>query len=167
MHKADMNAEMLRHLYGFVPAKMDDLGDTVSEPTTVFRVEMPNGKGPYNSGLDNGTHEIYDFLDANGAVEPARRNNESMSMTGRAFHRAFGKAHYGLDSTAAVQHWFNWKVRHYLRDYGAELVEYEVQPGQNILPVGEGEVIFNKHLAKRVSSYDLVGMGAERAMQIA
>ena len=134
-------------------------GEVLDAPRGVFRVEMPNGKGPFNAFPDDRAagDKIYEVLARYGADRRAVENNERMGLTGTGFFREHGGAHYGFASLAAVADWFVEDARRYLRDrWGASLVEYEVPAGESVLEVGHGEVIFNKSRAKRVAEHDLV-----------
>ena len=142
-------------------------GKPVTEVTTVFRVEMPNGRGPYNSDLPNG-HEIYEKI-ANlkdpgyNCVRLAAANNEQMGVTEQKFLNTHGNADYGCDSLAAIRDWFPDKARKFLAKHDAKLVEYKVPVGGFVEVVGHGEVLFDKTKAERVSDYDLVKLKGEAA----
>lgn len=162
MHRIDAEMEFRKLLMmlatGIAPAGE---GEPVEQPTRVFRVEMPNGYGPYNSGLDGDTGEIYRVICSKkpgyGCANMARLNHEQMGITEDEFLQAHGKAHYGCDSIKSVENWFGNKAREYLRDeWGAKLIEYEIPEGEYLLTVGHGEIIFNRDTSKRVCEYDLV-----------
>lgn len=136
------------------------IGQPVTAPTTVFRVEFPNGNGPYNSGLPN-AHEIYEALADYEAPEMncvwlAAKNHENMNVTGHAFREAHGHADYGCDSVEALNRWFPIKARKYLAEQGAGLIEYEIPVGGFLAKTGLGEVIFDRHAATKVQTLNLV-----------
>lgn len=147
-----------RALYASIygqPAKEHDLGEAVKAPTTVWRMEIPGGEGIFSS--PGRTNALYDKLRALGADRLARKNNERMGITGTGFYRRFGHAHYGCDSPQSLDNWFNIDCRRFVqKELDARIVEYQVRPGQHILPVGHGEVIFNRFAARNLGQYDAV-----------
>jgi hypothetical protein len=143
-------------------AAANDPGKPVEQPTTVYRVEMPNGNGPYNSGLPN-ARDIYKaianpFHPEMDCVRLANQNHENINQTGSQFRAEHGHADYGCDSLDAVKAWFPIKAREFLAGLGGSVVEYELAVGDPLLGVGNGEVIFNRHTAKRVRSLGLVDL---------
>jgi hypothetical protein len=155
-----------------------DTGQPVAHPTLVYRVEMPNGRGPYNSGLDGDDHTIYDRICGASNDGPlynergerqwdcaslARENNEQMGITEAAFKEAHGHAAYACDSLQAIASWFPTGAREYLRDnWDARLLVYEVPVGGYLATVGNGEVLFSRPAARVVDTLDLVTMTSVR-----
>lgn len=133
-------------------------GKLAGKPTPIFRVEMPTGRGPFNSGLPE-QKEIYEKLagdfDCVKLADPDH-NCELMGITEKAFKDKHGHAAYGCDSLKAVNDWFSLKARKYLAKFGAKIVEYEVPATGYIAPTGHGEVIFNRAECKRVRELDVV-----------
>lgn len=166
MHPDVRNAlyqkSIMEMIYGDKIVGVEEEGEALSAPRSVFRVEMPNGKGPFNPGESfrrkhgfYGT-EWYDYLHDQGADKPADKSGSRMGLTGAAFYVANGAAHYGFDNPQGVKHWFNLKAREFLAKYGGKIVEYQVQPGERVLETGEHEVIFNKDRARRTGEFDLI-----------
>lgn len=162
VEEAHYKAAMIKMLYGDESKWIEDEGELLAAPRSVFRVEMPNGKGPFNPGRSFKAkygfygNEWYDFLHDQGADKPAGRSGSRMGVTGAKFYAMNGAAHYGFDNPAGAQHWFNRPARKFLHRYGGALIEYEVQPGERVLETGEHEVIFNKDRARRVGEFDLI-----------
>lgn len=132
------------------------IGEPVTVPTYVYRIEMPNGMGPFNSGLGRPS-EIYDAI-CNGCLGKcdALAENEQMGVTEAAFRAAHGHADYGCDSIDAIHNWFPEPARKYLaKKWGAKLMKYEVAPGQYLMQVENGEIVFDMHSAKVVDALDL------------
>jgi hypothetical protein len=136
-------------------------GTPVKKPTTVFRIEMPNGRGPYNSGLPN-EHEIYEMICGDNGpdldcVRLAKKNFEKCGITDRAFKDAHGRGTaYGCDSMKSLHEWFPIKAREYLHGFGARVIEYQLPVGAPLAKVGHGEIIFDRLHSKRVREFDLV-----------
>ena len=148
----------------------------LTAPVTVYRVEMPNGKGPYNSEMGPmGGKYIYARL-CMGALgtralgEPcwdcsrlARENDETMDEVAADFHARFGHANFGCDSLGAIRAWFPDAPRRYLRDdWGARLIEYQVPAGQHLRTLANGEVVFSAPDAAKVGTLDLVTLAPEK-----
>lgn len=161
-----MNIEdLLISIMGDSIPGVGDIGKPCTHPVKVYRVEMPNGRGPYNSGLGHGS-EIYTRLASNrrthgqtcwDCTHLAGENHEQMGITERAFRNAHGHASYGCDTLDALKNWFPEGARQYLRDeWSATVIEYEVQKGDYLLTVGNGEVIFNRTTAKEITRLDPV-----------
>jgi hypothetical protein len=161
--------ELLTDLFAAIigAAHSDDTGNKVSKDTTIYRVEMPTGRGPYNSGLEE-QNEIYERICShashNKKKEPcwdcaklASKNHEKMGITEHAFKKAHGHAAYACDSLEAVSNWFEQGAREYLRDqWQAKIVVYVIPKGEYMMTVGNGEVVFSKPACKRIKELDLV-----------
>jgi hypothetical protein len=150
---------MFMLLLKMMGAKSFGVGKPVEAPFSVFRVEMPNGNGPFDSELPN-SHEIYEHIAvAKPGFDCARfagENHEHMAYSGNAFRAAHdGHANYGCDSLDAIKQWFPDKARKYLAGLGAKIVQYEVPAGESIVREGHGEVVFNRHAAKVVGEQPL------------
>jgi hypothetical protein len=143
----------------FLGSVMRGAGHPVSKPVRVFRLEMANGNGPYNSGLPN-SHEIYEKIcDCDPGffcVRNAILNREQCGVTDRAFHEAHGHSNYACDSLESLKDWFPDKAREYLAQFGAKIVEYEIPVGEYMEKVGCGEVIFNRHKCRKLRELDAV-----------
>jgi hypothetical protein len=143
----------------FKPTKICGIGKRLDKPTTVYRIEMPNGKGPYNSGLPN-SEEIYWTIckpePGYDCAKFATMTNEQCGVTEKAFYDAHGSAEYGCSSLKALTDWFGKPAREYLKSFGAKVMVYEVQPNDYLLSLPHGEVVFNKLLAEHRGTLDLV-----------
>jgi hypothetical protein len=131
-------------------------GKPIPAPTKVYRVEMPNGNGPYNSDLPN-AREIYETIcdtetPGMGCARLAKANHEKMGVTEREFLDAHGEAFYGCDSLKSLRKWFRGAARKYLAGYGATIVVYELPEGSPVEKVGRGEVIFARSLGRKVAT---------------
>lgn len=133
-------------------------GESVAARTKVYRVEMPNGHGPFNSGLRN-AEAIYQHICSG---EPGftcdrleRANGAQMGLSDHAFEEANGECEYGCETVRDVCLWFPRGSREYLDGLGARCVVYEVQPGDRIARCGNGEVLFCLHRAKRTTELRL------------
>lgn len=148
------------------PTVMEDT--VLAAPVTVYRVEMPNGNGPYNSDLP-AAEEIYArlcfgergtrLLGATcwNCADLAVANNETMDNAAADFHHRFGHANFACDSLDAIKAWFPEGARRYLRDeWGARLIVYTVPAGQHLRTLANGEVVFSKPDATRTGTLDLV-----------
>jgi hypothetical protein len=140
-------------------------GKPVKAPLTVYRVEMPDGHGPYNSHLPN-AKAIYDKLCGTSPKHPgfncaqlARKNREQCGLSDHAFVQAHGEGDYGCLTIEAIEDWFPLGARRYLRTLSAQLIEYEVPKGGYVAELGSGEVLFVRSKAKRVRALDLVKLG--------
>lgn len=145
----------------------NDIGKPVESPLTIYRVEMPNGRGPYNSGLGKG-QEIYDRLCSThghnwkgqqcwDCSELAAENHEQMGITEKAFKEKHGHAAYGCTSLEAIGNWFPKGARQYLRDnWHAKIVVYALPKGKYAMFTGHGEVVFSKPEARQTRTLDLV-----------
>jgi hypothetical protein len=132
-------------------------GSPVKEPTFVYRVEMPNGNGPFNSHMGD-SHKIYDAIcNPDKGWDCSRlAKGEQMGVTEFEFRKAHGHADYGCASLEALQNWFPKPAREYLNKYSAHCVVYRLEKGQHLLPTQNGEVIFDKHSATRVGVLDII-----------
>lgn len=130
-------------------------GKPVSKPTRVYRVEMPGGGGPFNY-----SSHVYDVICSGkpgfNCDHLAALNHEQMDLTSAAFRAAHGHAEYACDSLASLGNWFPRPARVYLKRLGAKIAVYEVQVGDSIAVVGQGEVIFSKPDAVPVTVLDVV-----------
>lgn len=137
------------------------IGKPISRPRTVFRIELPNGRGPYNTGRAD-QQETYKAICNGGkgfnCAALARKNREQCGYTDRAFYRAHnGQMRYACDSLSAVKEWFAEPSRRYLREkLQAELAVYRLPVGTDVLEVGNGEIIFDPRPAKKIASKDVV-----------
>jgi len=134
-----------------------DIGQPVTRATSVFRIEMPNGHGPFNSGLGN-EMEIYETLANLHCADFARDTNEQCGRTEAAFHEAHGDAEYACKSMYWLKKWFNPASRQYLVQYNAVLKEYSVLPGDCILEIANGEVVFSRKDAQLIATYELTSL---------
>jgi hypothetical protein len=136
-----------------------DAGEPVKEPVMVYRLEMENGHGPYNSGLPN-AREIYMQLSQPvpgfNCVKNAILNRENINTSFVEFYQTHGHVNFACDSLEAVTHWFPDKARKYLKQYGGRIVEYQIPVGGYLLKVGQGEVVFNRHESNRGREFDVV-----------
>jgi len=144
-------------LYGYVPKKAGR-GQPVEKPVRVYRIELPNGNGPFNSDLPN-AHEIYEEI---SKPEPgfdcshlARLNHEQMGVTEEEFQEAHGPAAYACEDLKALRKWFPDPARDYLAQYGARVVVYEVPAGAHLAKIGHGEVLIARNECRRVETLDL------------
>src|SRR4051812_41770415 len=112
--------DLIEQLFGGPPPFRDyGPGRPVHEPTEVFRVELPNGRGPFNSGLPN-AHEIYDRI---GTEHLERDNGGQCGLSDHEFAEAHdGEAEYGCDSLESLALWFPKGCRAYLKRLGARVV---------------------------------------------
>lgn len=129
-----------------------DEGQPAEQPTRLYRIEFPNGRGPFNSVRED-AKVIYDRL-----AEPVPgfdctrlAKGEQCGLTEGRFYRAHGDACYACDSLDALHHWFPDAARRYLADLGAKLIEYVVPTGAPLLPIHNGEVVFDRRSAHRVA----------------
>jgi hypothetical protein len=131
-----------------------DKGHRVSKPTRVYRVEMPNGIGPFNY-----SKEVYAVICSGkpgfNCDHLADVNHEQMDVTSAAFRQAHGHAEYACDSIASLNRWFPLPARRYLKTLGAKIAVYEVPKGGFLAVVGSGEVIFSKCDSKPVDLLDV------------
>lgn len=136
-------------------------GEVTTEPMTLYRVEMPNGHGPYNSELPN-AEEIYLRLCLPQPVgwdcaRFAREAHEQMGVTDLAFFKAHGNATYACVSEAAIQAWFPEPARRFMAGLGAKLVEYDLPAGSHVLRTpAHGEIVFVKAEANKVEERALI-----------
>jgi len=161
MSNADFNL-LLRLLTGDI--REGETGEPVKEPTHVYRIEMPTGYGPFNSGLPN-SHEIYEDLtrDEPGWPGYLLRNcpsmkREQMGVTEQAFREAHGHAAYGCIDLKSMNTWFPRPAREYLQPLGAKIICYCLQPGDYLLCLteSEGEIVFNPKSATIVETIDVL-----------
>lgn len=146
-----------------IPARiaMGDAGAPVKKPVRVFRLEMPNGNGPYNSGLPD-ERDIYlklclpDECGGFDCARLARECGEQMGITEKEFLDAHGHANYGCLKVEDIYAWFSDNARRYLSKYDAKIVEYEIPVGGHLLKVHDKEVIFNRHECRKVAEYDIM-----------
>lgn len=131
-------------------------GTPVPAPTPVYRIEMANGRGPYNSGLPN-AEEIYWTLAATKPGFDCTRlaEGEQCGFTEARFYQAHGDASYGCSSREALCQWFPKPARDYLAAQGAELVEYVLPKGAPLEPIHNGEVLFDRAQAHCVAKAPL------------
>lgn len=140
------------------------VGSPVDEDTIVYRIEMPNGRGPYNSKIDD---EIYHRLcnpvgineqgqECWDCISLAAKNNEQCGITDQDFEEAHGSAVYACDSLQAIENWFPKGAREYLSGFGAKIVVFKIPKGQPIAVVGHGEIIMSKITAIEVDRLDVV-----------
>jgi hypothetical protein len=158
----DMMYRMVTQMLG---VKAGDKGKRISAPLTVYRVELPNGHGPYNSGRPD-AEKIYEKLCGTSPKHPgfdcarlARMDHEKCGITDYAFSQAHGEADYGCLTLEAIGDWFSLEARRYLRTLSAQLIEYEVPKGGYVSKLGHGEVLFVRDKAKRVRALDVVKLG--------
>lgn len=142
-----------------------DTGTKTDAAMLVYRVEMPNGRGPYNSGL-GAPDEIYDVICATkrgyDCARNASLNGEQMGVTEQAFFEARGDAEYACESIEAIRDWFPTPARRYLaKRWNARLHIYEVPCGGYVLKPGRGEVIFSRKDARPVKVVDLIDLQTE------
>ena len=150
------------------PVRFGETGAPVTEPTDVFRIEMPTGRGPFNSDLPN-RNTIYEelvkpvegwpgYLLQDPAFLP-----EQMGITEVAFGKAHGDAHYGCESLVSINTWFPRPSRDYLAPLGAKIVRYTIPTGGYLLRLdAAGEVVFNKYQCSRAEDYPVTLDIAER-----
>lgn len=152
--------------------RQGEIGEPVSAPTRVYRVELPNGNGPFNTGLPE--HRIiYDDLVKNEKGWPGwllyncpAMRREQMGITERAFKETHGAAFYGCRDLRSVATWFPPPSRQYLAKYSAEILCYELPAGSYLLQLdSEGEVVFNKFEAKVVERLPITAPIEERIEQ--
>lgn len=146
----------LRNL--FEPIKRAGRGHKLAKPTRVYRVEFPNGAGPYNSRRPDG-EDIYDTICAPAegfnCARNAGLNREQMGVTERDFADAHGDAAYACDGLESLHDWFPDKARAYLAGLGCHGAVYEVPAGGHLATIGRGEVLFSRDEAKRVETFAL------------
>lgn len=132
-------------------------GEPVIEATSVYRVEMADGRGPFNTHRDD-RPQIYEYLTRPEPgwpgwllTKPIFRQ-EQMGVTEAMFYELHGGAAYGCDSLASLNTWFPRPAREYLAGLGGKIIEYRVPKGQPLLSLHElaGECVFNPHTAERV-----------------
>jgi hypothetical protein len=148
----------------FPPVNIDeyvkgDAGHPVIEPTRVFRVEMPNGHGPFDCSTMEGMEVAYTICSTEPGFDccaNAALNHEHMDITDYAFHKAHDHADYACESIDGVKSWFHMPAREFLAKHGAKIVEYEIPVGGSIAVIGHDEVIFNRFEATPVARYDIV-----------
>lgn len=155
---ADLFLDLLAALTLPAPTRVGDTGQPVATPTDVFRIEMPTGRGPFNSGLPE-ARTIYDTLVQPTEGWPGRLllspdfQGEQMGITEAAFKRAHGHACYGCSSLASVNTWFPAPARAYLEPFGAKIIQYQLPVGAFLLKLdAAGEVVFAKPAAKRIAA---------------
>lgn len=135
-----------------------DAGHPVDQPMRVFRVEMPDGLGPFNSLVPDGREvglRICREEPGFNCCALAHENHERMDITDHAFHKAHGHADYACDSLQGVKRWFKKPAREYLAKHGARIVEYEIPVGGYVAVIGNNEVIFNRFEGKKVAEHDI------------
>jgi hypothetical protein len=168
MHKtkiADLSVAAVNSFARLMGIKAGDKGKPVTKPTIVYRVEFPDGHGPYNSHKAD-ARKIYEVLCGTGPMHPgfncaqlARVNHEQCGITENAFQHAHGEADYGCLTLKAIGNWFCEDARKYLHGLGVKLNEYEVPKGGYLARLGSGEVLFARSKAKHVRELDLVTLG--------
>lgn len=128
-----------------------DKGTPVPEPTRVYRVELPDGRGPFNSQwVDNS--KIFRFYEGKGIGD----RGEQMGVTERAFDEAHGDAAYGVADLEAARHWFPEPAREVISENEGYLWEFEIPKGGYIMRLAQGEVVFSRKEARRIRKLDLV-----------
>lgn len=134
------------------------IGKPVSKAVTVYRVEMPNGNGPYNSGLPN-ARAIYEKLCAPNpgydCAFLANVNREICGASDQSFYLRHGDASYCCDSLASLYRWFPLPARKYLKEQGAKIRVYEIPVGEYLAKCGNGECLFNKTTANLVDELSI------------
>lgn len=135
-------------------AHSTDKGSPVASATAVYRIEMPDGCGPWCGG-PNSNRDWDEKLEDWGCADLAEKNGEQMGETEQAFRAAHGHAAYGCDSLDALKKWFPAPARKFLATKGATVKHYEIAAGDYIERVGNGEVVFNWTTAKIVATLDL------------
>lgn len=145
--------------HGGTEPRLEGTGTPATAPTRLFRVEMPTGNGPFNSGLPN-AEEIYLRLCLPRPVgwdcaRIAREDREQMGVTDLAFFEAHGDATYACEAEADIFQWFPPEAIDYLHGLGAKLVEYVVPKGSPLLRL-KRQVVFVKPDAHKVAERPLI-----------
>lgn len=138
--------------------RFGETGSPVSQPTNVYRVEMEDGRGPFNTHRDD-RPEIYDHLTKRERGWPGwlltipKFKSERMGVTEAMFYSVHGGAMYGCNSLASLNTWFPAPSRSWLAKLGgAKIVQYCVPKGEPLLDLDlAGECVFNPKTAIRVS----------------
>lgn len=139
--------------------RFGEAGSPVSQPTNVYRVEMEDGRGPFNTHRDD-RPAIYKHLTKQEPGWPGwlltfpQFRQEQMGVTEAVFYHTHGGAAYGCESLASLNTWFPAPARSWLVSYGAKIVQYCVPAGEPILSLKElaGEVVFNPVTAIKVAT---------------
>jgi hypothetical protein len=143
-------------------------GEPLSAPTTVYRIEMPDGSGPFNWAScpsESLRRAIYDTLTRplpGWPGEMLRTNeamhHEQMGVTETAFKEAYGHAAYACRDLASLATWFPRPSREYIATFGGKVVAYHLPEGAPILPLydSEGELVFSRPTAIKVEHHDIM-----------
>jgi hypothetical protein len=137
------------------PVRHGEVGEPLPAPADVYRVEMPDGRGPF---ISRGQRKvIYEELTKPVEGWPGyllldpRFQREQAGITEKAFNDAHGAARYGCACLASVNTWFPPPSRSYLASLGAKIVHYQLPAGSYLLDLdAAGEVIFSVAQAKKV-----------------
>lgn len=133
-------------------------GTPVPSPTSVYRVEMPSGRGPFNDDETAAkVPNLYGKLAKMccSVLADKNHNHEQMGITEACFRRAHHHAAYGCASLADVTNWFPPTARTYLASLGAKIIHYQLPTGAPLYTVGQGEVIFSKADASVVETLNI------------
>lgn len=156
----DFNLELMAAIRG-VDIYGED-GDPVTTPVDVFRIEMPDGHGPFNSTIWPDRIRAYEYLTRDEAgwpghmmsIDPAV-GREAMGISDAKFSWKHGHIAYGCDSLEHLLTWFPPPSREYLAKHGGKIVRYTVPVGQQVLRMSAGQICFVKHTAIKVEEKPL------------
>lgn len=139
--------------------RFGEKGEPVAHPTSVYRVEMEDGRGPFNTERDDRPEIFHTLVQPNEGwpgrlLKIPKFKTERMGVTEAMFYAVHGGAAYACESLAAINTWFPLPSRQYLATLGgAKIVQYCIPKGQPILKLDlAGECVFNPVTAHRVAT---------------
>lgn len=148
-------AALYANLHG---RRFGEVGKPVPSDTTIYRVEMADGTGPFNKG-EKANPEVWQKLVENRErgwpghlLTYPQFRTEQNGVSEIMFRHVHGAAAYATASLAALNTWFPPTARSYLASVpGAKIVQYTIPAGQPLLswPDLAGEVVFNPLTARR------------------
>lgn len=167
----------IQQLMAFFALQPDDEGTPLPAPTRVFRIEFPNGCGPFNScGINPANRAaydralaLYDQLCAPGYCFKMLKNYRGkMGITEEPFRAAHGEAAYGCRNLSSVREWFPLPARKLLANHGARLLAFNLPAGAPLLDTNNcGEVVFARSSATTYEVWDLCDLApVARANQL-
>lgn len=153
-------------LFGLERFRQGETGVPLAEPLIAYRVEMPDGRGPFNSASTcrRMNHEVFMTLVQQNEGWPGwifvtepKAKCEKMGVTEDAFREAHGHAYYGCNSVKSINTWFPRPAREYLCPLGAKIVAYHLPAGSPVIELDvAGEIIFNPKDASKVEHLPLM-----------
>lgn len=156
---------LTRMLFNLDRLRQGETGEPLKEPLIAYRMEMPDGRGPFNSKVTGreGNREIFMTLVQQNEGWPGwifvtepKAKCERMGVTENAFYKAHGNAAYGCNSIQSINTWFPRPSRELLCPLGAKIVAYHLPVGSPVIELDvAGEIIFNPKDASKVEHLPL------------